>query len=141
MLEITSIKKGIVIDHIKQGVGMKRYEYMKLDEIKDNQVALILNANSPLLGKKDIIKIENKTDFDFSVIGAFDNNLTINVIEDEKVVKKIKPTIPEKIEGIFECKNPRCITTAEREIKQKFELVSETDRTYKCHYCETIRKF
>lgn len=141
MLEITSIRNGIVIDHIKQGVGMKIYNYLNLSEVKDCQIALIMNASSNKNGKKDIIKIENRTDLALDVLGVFDPNMTINIIKDEKVVKKINLELPEKITGIFKCKNPRCITSDERSMVQKFDLVDKKKRTYKCHYCDTFHEF
>lgn len=138
MLTITSIKKGIVIDHIQAGMGVKIFNYLELDKVREYPVALIINANSVKYGKKDIIKIENNIDIDLTVLGAFDSNMTINIIEDEKVSKKLDLKLPEKVEGIFTCKNPRCITSVEREISQKFELVNSEKGIYKCHYCDHI---
>lgn len=51
MLEITSIKNGLVIDHIEAGMGMKIFNYLKLDKT-DYRVALIMNAESKVLGKR-----------------------------------------------------------------------------------------
>lgn len=135
MLNITSISKGIVIDHIKPGVGLKIFEYLKLSEANFT-VALIINATSPKYGRKDIIKIENNIDMDFTVLGYLDPNITINVIENERITEKINLSLPEKIEGIIECKNPRCITAEEREIVHKFTLVDLEEGTYRCEYCD-----
>lgn len=138
MLTITSIKKGIVIDHIQAGMGVKIFDYLKLNKVHDYPVALIINASSNKLGKKDIVKIENIIDLDLTALGAFDSNMTINIIKNEKVSKKLQLKLPEKVEGIFTCKNPRCITTVEREIVQKFELIDKENGIYKCHYCDQI---
>ena len=43
MLEITSIEKGIVIDHITAGYGIQVFNYLNLDAA-DYNVALICNA-------------------------------------------------------------------------------------------------
>ena len=135
MLSITSIKKGIVIDHIKPGNGYKIYKLLNLDKA-DYRVALITNADSKTYGKKDLLKIENKIDMDLTALAILDENLTINIIEDEKIVKKIQVSIPEEFSGIFTCKNPRCISQSEREIASKFTLVDAKNKKYKCHYCD-----
>ena len=100
MLTINSIKNGIVIDHIKAGFGMKIYKYLELDKA-DYSVALIMNAESKKLGKKDIIKIENNLEMDFAVLGFIDPNITINIIKDETIYKKIKLKLPSRIENII----------------------------------------
>ncbi|HOK63287.1 MAG TPA: aspartate carbamoyltransferase regulatory subunit [Soehngenia sp.] len=140
MLEITSIKKGIVIDHIKPGMGLKIFEYLKLDKA-DYTVALIMNASSKKYGRKDIIKIENTIDIDLNVLGFLDPNITVNLIENERIIDKIKLAMPEYVEDIIKCKNPRCITTVEREITHRFRLVDEQNSTYKCVYCDHIYKW
>ncbi|TFZ41163.1 aspartate carbamoyltransferase regulatory subunit [Soehngenia longivitae] len=140
MLEITSIKKGIVIDHIKPGMGLKIFEYLKLDKA-DYTVALIMNASSQKYGRKDIIKIENTIDIDLNVLGFLDPNITVNIIENEVIIDKIKLAMPEYVEDIIKCKNPRCITTVEREITHRFKLIDQQNATYKCVYCDHIYKW
>ncbi len=140
MLKITTITKGIVIDHIKAGVGLKIFDYLKLNKA-DFTVALIINATSKKYGRKDIIKIENVIDIDLTMLGFLDPNMTINIIEDEKIIEKINLTLPEKLEGIISCKNPRCITTEEREVIHKFTLVDKDKCTYKCDYCDYLYKY
>lgn len=140
MLEITSIKKGIVIDHIKPGMGLKIFEYLKLDKA-DYTVALIMNASSQKYGRKDIIKIENTIDIDLNVLGFLDPNITVNIIENEVIIDKIKLAMPEFVEDIIKCKNPRCITTVEREITHRFKLIDQQNATYKCVYCDHIYKW
>ncbi len=89
MLTINSIKNGIVIDHIQAGYGIKIFKYLGLEEV-DYRVALIMNAESSKLGKKDIIKIENIMEIDYKVLGFIDPKITIDVIENEKIKEKIK---------------------------------------------------
>ena len=86
MLEITSIKDGLVIDHIKSGMGIKIFNYLNLDKV-DLQVALIMNVKSEKMGKKDIIKIENYMDLDYTAISLLSPHLTINEVKDCKIVK------------------------------------------------------
>ena len=117
MLEITSIKNGFVLDHIKAGVGVKIFKYLNLEK-EGNQVALIINADSKKNGKKDIIKIENVTDVDFTVLALLSPGITINEVKNEQIIKKIKPPLPQKISGILKCNNPRCITSDEKMSKR-----------------------
>jgi len=135
MLSINGIGKGLVIDHIKAGLGIKIFNYLGLDKAGFT-VALIMNAPSVKLGKKDIIKIENAIDIDYTVLGLIDPNITINIIEDEVIRKKIKLKLPEKVENIIKCKNPRCVTSIEKYIPHLFYLVDEGKGEYRCQYCD-----
>lgn len=137
MVTINPIKKGIVIDHIKAGCGTKIFNYLGLEDA-DFTVALIMNAESGKKGKKDIIKIENVIDLDLKMLGLMDPNLTVNIIEDEVIKDKINLRLPEKVENIIKCKNPRCVTSIEREISNVFTLVNENKAEYKCIYCDEI---
>lgn len=140
MVTINSIKRGIVIDHIEAGQGVRIFNYLGLDKA-NYTVALIKNAPSKKYGKKDIIKIENVIDFDLTVLGLIDPHITVNIIENEIITQKIKPKLPYKVEDIIICKNPRCITSIERDITHRFILVDEEKSQYKCEYCDEISHF
>lgn len=116
---------------------MKIYEYLKLDEAKFT-VALIMNAQSKKFGRKDMIKIENVINIDLAMLGFIDSNITVNVIENEEISEKINLSLPDRVEGIIECKNPRCITSEERDIVHKFVLINKEEEIYKCEYCDHI---
>ncbi|MCY6369685.1 aspartate carbamoyltransferase regulatory subunit [Clostridium ganghwense] len=135
MLNIDSIKNGIVIDHIKAGKGISIFNYLGLDKA-EFPVALIMNANSKKHGKKDIIKIENDIDIDFTILGLIDPNITITIIENEVSKEKVSLNLPKEVENVLECKNPRCITSIEKDIPQQFYLVDEDNREYRCKYCD-----
>lgn len=137
MLEITSLKKGIVIDHIKRGLGIKIFNLLHLDEIED-EVALILNANSSSQGRKDIVKIANNLDINLDAVAIIDPNATVNFIEDEKVVEKKQLELPEVSKGVLKCQNPTCVSTTERNIESKFILIDREEKMYKCAYCDHI---
>lgn len=139
MLTVNSIKNGIVIDHIKAGCGIKIFNYLGLNSA-DYSVALIMNAESKQLGKKDIIKIENNLDMDLTVLGFIDPNITINIIDSESIKRKINLRLPDRIENVIKCKNPRCITSVENSISNVFYLVNEDRGEYKCKYCDDIHK-
>lgn len=135
MLKVDSVKRGIVIDHIKAGMGMKIFNYLGLYK-ESGSVALIMNANSEKMGKKDIIKIDNVIDMDFTIIGLMDPNATVNIIENEEIKKKIKLSLPEEVENLIKCKNPRCITSVEKYIPHIFYLVDAKEGKYRCKYCD-----
>ncbi|MGV8983384.1 aspartate carbamoyltransferase regulatory subunit [Clostridium sp.] len=137
MVTINSIKRGIVIDHIKAGVGIKIFKYLGLDNA-DYTVALIMNATSKKLGRKDIIKIENEIDIDYTVLGFIDPNITINIISGEEIENKVKLRLPDKIEHVIKCDNPRCITSVEQEILHSFYLADREKGEYRCIYCDEI---
>lgn len=140
MIKITSIKDGIVIDHIKSGCGMKIFNYLNLKDV-EYSVALIMNVFSSKLGKKDIIKIANKEiDVDFTVLGLIDPTITINIIEDERIKEKLNLELPQRVEDIIKCKNPRCITSIEKYTPHVFYLIDEEKVEYKCKYCDEICK-
>lgn len=134
-MNIDSIKTGIVIDHIKAGEGMKIYRFLNLDELECS-VALIKNAHSKLLGKKDIIKIDAELDVDLNALGYIDSDITINIIKDGVRTEKYHPSLPETITGIIKCRNPRCITTTEQELSHVFRLTDSDKKIYRCLYCE-----
>ncbi|MBM0046791.1 aspartate carbamoyltransferase regulatory subunit [Anaerococcus sp. mt242] len=137
MLEITSLKNGIVIDHVKAGNGIKIFELLGLADL-DDQVALILNAESSNMGRKDIIKVENHQDIDLDIVSIIDSEATVNIIENEEVVEKKELELPEEIENILTCQNPKCISTSERSVTSKFILINPEETKYKCAYCDHI---
>lgn len=136
MLNVGSIKNGFVLDHIKAGKSMDIYRYLGLDKL-DCQVAIIKNAKSNKMGKKDILKIEGSFDFiDLDVLGYIDHNITVSMIQNGKIIEKKTLKLPEKIKNVIECKNPRCITSIEQELPQIFVLADPNKKTYRCMYCE-----
>ena len=138
MLNIEKIRNGIVIDHIKSGQGIRIFNWLGLDKAPYT-VAFVVNANSRHMGRKDIIKIDNTIDINFNLLGLIDPNITVNIIEDEKITEKIKLKLPEKVENVILCKNPRCITSTEKYVPHIFRLENSEQRTYRCEYCDEIR--
>ena len=139
MLNVDTIKNGLVIDHICAGYGLKIFQWLGLDKAKFSS-ALIMNVTSKKSGRKDIIKIDNNINIDYSVLGFIDANITVNIIKDEKIIKKIKMELPDKVESVVKCKNPRCITTTEPYVPQIFRLVDKNESLYRCQYCDSLYK-
>ncbi len=136
MLNVDSIEKGIVLDHIQAGHSMLVYHYLKLDDL-DCPVAIMRRVKSSKMGTKDIIKISDKIDVDLDVLGYLDPNITVNIIENSEIVEKKKLELPEQIVNVVRCKNPRCITSEEHEIDHIFRLVDREKRIYRCIYCDS----
>lgn len=139
MLNIDSIQNGIVFDHIQAGKGMRIYELLELDKL-DCCVALIKNARSSKMGRKDIIKIEGDLAINFDVLGFIDNNITVCTIKNGELVKKENIVLPRRIKNVVKCKNPRCITSTEENLDQIFVLCDEKAHRYRCLYCEQAYK-
>ncbi len=135
-MNIDSISNGIVIDHITAGRGMKLYELLGLEKL-DCSVAIIKNVHSIKLGKKDIIKIDSDIPISFDVIGYVDPDVSINIIRDGRLVEKKRIDMPEYLTNVIFCKNPRCITATEQELKHVFRLSDRAGKIYRCVYCET----
>ena len=135
-LNIGGLNEGVVIDHIQAGGAMKIYEYLNL-EILDCSVAIIKNARSNKMGKKDIIKVECPIeDLDLDILGFIDHNITVNIIKDEQIVEKKDLRLPKQVVNVIKCKNPRCITSIEQGLDQVFVLADEENEVYRCKYCE-----
>ncbi|MDD6155941.1 MAG: aspartate carbamoyltransferase regulatory subunit [Lachnospiraceae bacterium] len=136
MLNISGIHEGFVLDHIQAGMSLQIYHDLKLDSL-DCTVAIIKNAKSKKMGKKDIIKVECPIEaLDLDILGFIDHNITVNVIKGDSIVDKKKLTLPEQVTNVIKCKNPRCITSIEQELDQIFLLTDPEKEVYRCKYCE-----
>jgi aspartate carbamoyltransferase regulatory subunit len=134
MINVSKLKKGIVIDHIKAGNGYKIFRQLGLDKLTD-PIVLLKNIPSHKMGIKDLIKIENDIYLDLTVLGLIDSGVTINIIENGKKKDKIKLELPKKVHGILKCRNPRCISTIENVGDIEFTLVNPSTKEYQCEYC------
>lgn len=136
MLNISGIHEGFVLDHIQAGMSFQIYHDLKLDKL-DCTVAIIKNAKSNKMGKKDIIKVECPLEaLDLEILGFIDHNITVNVVKGDRIVEKKALTLPLEVKNVIKCKNPRCITSIEQELDQIFLLTDPTKEVYRCKYCE-----
>lgn len=136
MLNVGQLKEGFVLDHIEAGKSLSIYFDLKLDKL-DCCVAIIKNARSNKMGKKDIIKVECSIDkLDLDILGFIDHNITVNIIQNGKIMDKKPLTLPETITNVIRCKNPRCITSIEQGLDQIFVLTDKEKEVYRCKYCE-----
>lgn len=136
MLNISGIHEGFVLDHIQAGMSLRIYNDLQLDKL-DCTVAVIMNAKSNKMGKKDIIKVECPIKaLDLDILGFIDHNITVNVIKGDHIVEKRALSLPTEVKNVIKCKNPRCITSIEQELDQVFLLTDEEKEIYRCKYCE-----
>ena len=136
MLNVGKIEEGFVLDHIKAGKSLSIYKHLGLDKL-DCTVAIIKNAKSGKMGKKDILKVECDIDtLNLDILGFIDHNITVNVIKGDKIVDKMELKLPHQVKNVIKCKNPRCITSIEQELDQIFVLSDEKNEIYRCKYCE-----
>ena len=135
-MNIDSIQNGVVLDHIQAGKSMEIYKHLHLDQL-DCSVAIIKNARSSHMKRKDIIKIDSPVELDLDVLGYIDPNITVNIIRDGELVEKKHLELPEKLVNILRCKNPRCITVAEPQLDAIFKLSNRSRHSYRCAYCDT----
>ena len=135
-MNIDSIQNGVVLDHIQAGKSMEFYKHLHLDQL-DCSVAIIKNARSSHMERKDIIKIDSPVELDLDVLGYIDPNITVNIIRDGELVEKKHLELPEKLVNILRCKNPRCITVAEPQLDAIFKLSNRSRHSYRCAYCDT----
>lgn len=135
-MTVDTIKNGIVLDHIRAGMGMEIYKFLNLEEL-DCTVALLQNVPSSKLSKKDIIKIDAEPDFDIDMIGYIDSGVTVNIIKNGEITEKNHLELPGRVVNVLKCKNPRCITSVEQDIEHIFKLTDKKTGEYRCIYCES----
>lgn len=136
MLSISGIDEGFVLDHIQAGMSLQIYHDLKLDKL-DCQIAIIKNARSNKMGKKDMIKVECPIEaLDLDILGFIDHDITVNVIKGNHIVEKKALKLPNKVVNVIKCRNPRCITSIEQELDQVFYLTNPEKEVYRCKYCE-----
>ena len=136
MLNIDSLERGIVIDHIKAGSAMWLYQVLNLDRM-ECCVAIIKNARSNKQGKKDIIKIDGMLDLDLDILGYIDPKITIAIIDEGRIIEKKRLVPQETLRNVIRCRNPRCITSIEEGVDHLFRLIEgQQEPRYRCVYCE-----
>lgn len=136
-MNVDGVNTGIVLDHIHAGKSMVIYKLLGLDRL-DCTVAVIQNVKSAKYGRKDIIKIDQIIDLDFDAIGFVDPNITVNIVKEGKLARKSHVSLPDELTDVLRCKNPRCITSSETELPQRFKLVDPEKRLYRCVYCDAM---
>ncbi|MBR1477217.1 MAG: aspartate carbamoyltransferase regulatory subunit [Lachnospiraceae bacterium] len=136
MLNVGQIEQGYVLDHIPAGKSLNLYNHLHLNKT-DCTVAMIMNARSDKMGKKDILKVECDPDMiDLDILAFLNRNITVNVIRNGEIAEKKVLVLPREIKGVIKCHNPRCITSIEQGLPHIFVLADEKKAIYRCKYCD-----
>lgn len=138
-MEVTSLTEGIIIDHVPAGTALKVLQLLHIDPAHTT-LALIMNTSSKRYGSKDIIKIEGNQQIDLAVLGLVASTATVDIVQGGMIVEKLNPTLPTHVTDVITCVNPRCVTTIERGLSQRFHLVNELTHEYRCDYCDEEAK-
>lgn len=138
--QVTKIEKGTVIDHIPAGNAMDMLEAIETEPENGNIISVAMNVQSSKLGKKDVLKIEDRELDSEEVTAAaiLAPDATLNLVEDYNIVEKKKLELPETIKGVVECPNPDCITNKNEPVETRVEVVSRAPVKVECHYCEAV---
>jgi aspartate carbamoyltransferase regulatory subunit len=142
-LKIKAIENGTVIDHITANKALHILNVLGLPDADTQNVTIAMNVSSSEIGRKDILKIENREPDhrELNQVALIAPKATINIIRDYEPVKKDKILLPEKITSILKCTNPKCITNYENEpITPIFNVIEKNPPVVRCHYCEKLIK-
>jgi len=139
-LIVRRIKDGTVIDHLKAGKGLQVLNALGINGSDGSVITIALNVPSAKISKKDIIKVENRflKDDDTNKLALISPEATVNIIKDYKLVEKRRVTLPNKIERIFRCSNPDCISNSNEKIESIMDVVDKTGLVLRCKYCTRI---
>jgi len=135
-LKVDPIKHGTVIDHITAGKALQVADILNIGNT-ESEIMIGVNLHSQKMGKKDIIKIENRelSKEEANSIALISPTATLIIIDDYKVVKKFGIDIPKDIKNHIVCPNSNCITNIE-DVKTRFELAGNEPIEVRCSYCE-----
>lgn len=138
-LIVSALENGTVLDHIPSEQVYKALDILGLKG-SGQRITIGINLDSGQLGKKGIIKISDRffADEELNRLALIAPNATVNIIRDFKVVEKKKLEMPQEVEGIAHCMNPKCITN-HQPVKTRFTtIVNGNDTALLCHYCEKL---
>jgi aspartate carbamoyltransferase regulatory subunit len=136
-LRVSKIRNGTVIDHVTGGQALNVLTILGIDGAGGEQVSIGMNVPSSRLGRKDVVKVEDRelSQSEVDVLSLIAPEATINIIRDYEVVEKLRVERPEVVEGVLACPNHNCITSADEPVASRFHVLPDGVR---CDYCDTI---
>jgi len=139
-LIVRRIGEGTVIDHIDEGKGLKVLDALGIDGKDGSVITIALNVPSGKFKKKDIIKVENMflKDDDTNKLAVIAPQATVNIIKNYKLVEKRRISLPNKIEHIFRCSNPECVTNSSEHIESIMDVINKDGLILRCRYCSRV---
>jgi aspartate carbamoyltransferase regulatory subunit len=137
-LRVKPIKNGTVIDHIAGGQALNVLKILGISGTTDATVSVVMNVESKKLGKKDIVKVEDRElkEEEVNKIALIAPAATINIIRDYSVVEKRTVDLPDEIVGVVRCQNPSCISNSSEPIKSRMLVKAKNPVLLRCIYCE-----
>lgn len=134
-MKVSKLRNGAVIDHLAPGMAMKAIEFLGVRG--DDSLAIGMFFESKKMGRKDILKFENRqlSREEINKIAVMSPEATVCIIKDYNVVEKFKASLPHEIEGIIRCSNPKCITNNEK-VATRFVVQEKEPLLVRCQYCE-----
>jgi aspartate carbamoyltransferase regulatory subunit len=137
-LRVKPIKNGTVIDHIAGGQALNVLKILGISGTTDATVSVVMNVESSKLGKKDIVKVEDRElkEEEVNRIALIAPDATINIIRDFLVIEKHLVDLPDLIIGVVRCQNPSCISNTEEPIESRMLVKTENPVVLRCVYCE-----
>ncbi|MDZ5812085.1 MULTISPECIES: aspartate carbamoyltransferase regulatory subunit [Halorubrum] len=136
-LRVSKIRDGTVIDHVEGGQALNVLAILGIDGSEGFGVSVGMNVPSDRLGRKDIVKVEERelSQSEVDVLSLIAPEATINIVRDFEVVEKNRVTRPDSVTGVLSCPNRNCITNADEPVETRFDVVADGVR---CDYCSTI---
>ena len=133
---VRALKNGTVIDHIPSDKLFAVVSLLHLDKLK-NRIIIGFNLNSEKIGKKSIIKVSDKyfSSEELNQLSVLAPNVTLNIIKEYEIIEKYKVEMPDELNGIIKCANPKCITNNEP-MTTRFKIIDKQKGIIRCLYCE-----
>ena len=133
---VRALKNGTVIDHIPSDKLFAVVSLLHLDKLK-NRIIIGFNLNSEKIGKKSIIKVSDKyfSSEELNQLSVLAPNVTLIIIKEYEIIEKYKVEMPDELNGIIKCANPKCITNNEP-MTTRFKIIDKQKGIIRCLYCE-----
>lgn len=130
---------GTVIDHLPVGSAARALELLGLP--REGPITVGINVPSPRHGGKDIVRVEGlflgKRELDrLALLGP---NITVSIVREGTISEKTVLSVPGRLVGILDCRNPTCIT-GEEDVDSVFVRMGEFPYRYKCTYCQRVTR-
>jgi len=137
-LRVKPINNGTVIDHISGGQALNVLKILGISGTTDATLSVVMNVDSRKLGKKDIVKVEDRELLEEEVnrIALIAPAASINIIRDYEVIEKRPVDLPDEIVGVVRCQNPNCISNTKEPIKSRMLVKGKNPVLLRCLYCE-----
>ncbi len=143
MRRVTAIQNGTVIDHIPAGSSLSVLGMLGLLDSKSTPISLVMNAPSKKLGRKDVLKVEDRelTQEELDRLAIIASKASVAIIRDFRVAEKRSVELGTELVNVVRCSYSNCITNNPREPLPHRILVHKADPLeLRCAYCGKIQE-